>query len=122
MTAKKPFQHIKTIEAFLGHELDIILNIERPYPPLLRRPAYPESPKSTEALELDIKELLDLVVIRKVGHNEEIEIPTPVMVAWHNNYSRMVRDFRDLNTYTVPDRYPYQRSKLPSLKYLKKCT
>ncbi|MBW0515556.1 hypothetical protein O181_055271 [Austropuccinia psidii MF-1] len=26
--------------AILGHEADIILNIERPYPPLLRRPAY----------------------------------------------------------------------------------
>ncbi|MBW0578054.1 hypothetical protein O181_117769 [Austropuccinia psidii MF-1] len=31
--------------ANIGHEVDIILNIERPYPPLLRRPAYPGSPK-----------------------------------------------------------------------------
>ncbi|MBW0588491.1 hypothetical protein O181_128206 [Austropuccinia psidii MF-1] len=38
------------LEAIIGHEVDIILNIERPYPPLLRRPAYPESPKSIEAL------------------------------------------------------------------------
>ncbi|MBW0499630.1 hypothetical protein O181_039345 [Austropuccinia psidii MF-1] len=29
-----------------GHEVDIILNIERPCPQLLRRPAYPASPKS----------------------------------------------------------------------------
>ncbi|MBW0589455.1 hypothetical protein O181_129170 [Austropuccinia psidii MF-1] len=29
----------------IGHEVDIILNIERPYPQLLRIPAYPESPK-----------------------------------------------------------------------------
>ncbi|MBW0546281.1 hypothetical protein O181_085996 [Austropuccinia psidii MF-1] len=29
----------------IGHEVDIILNIERLYPPLLRRPAYAESPK-----------------------------------------------------------------------------
>ncbi|MBW0590239.1 hypothetical protein O181_129954 [Austropuccinia psidii MF-1] len=27
--------------AIKGHEVDIILNVERPYPPLLRRPAYP---------------------------------------------------------------------------------
>ncbi|MBW0584995.1 hypothetical protein O181_124710 [Austropuccinia psidii MF-1] len=27
--------------AIIGHEADIILNIERPHPPLLRRPAYP---------------------------------------------------------------------------------
>ncbi|MBW0568769.1 hypothetical protein O181_108484 [Austropuccinia psidii MF-1] len=76
--------------AIIGHEVDIILNIERPYPPLLRRPAYPESPKSREALKTHIKELLDLVVIRKVGHNEEVEITTPVIVAWHNGKSRMV--------------------------------
>ncbi|MBW0555504.1 hypothetical protein O181_095219 [Austropuccinia psidii MF-1] len=25
----------------IGHEVDIILNVEKPYPPLLRRPAYP---------------------------------------------------------------------------------
>ncbi|MBW0575996.1 hypothetical protein O181_115711 [Austropuccinia psidii MF-1] len=29
----------------IGHEVDIILNIERPYPPILRRTAYPASPK-----------------------------------------------------------------------------
>ncbi|MBW0568715.1 hypothetical protein O181_108430 [Austropuccinia psidii MF-1] len=57
--------------AIIGNEVDIILNIERPYPPLLRRPAYPASPKSREALEIHIKEPLDLGVIRKVGHNEE---------------------------------------------------
>ncbi|MBW0583331.1 hypothetical protein O181_123046 [Austropuccinia psidii MF-1] len=67
--------------AIICHELDIILNIERPYPPLLRRPAYPESPKSREALEIHIKELLDLCVIRKAGHNEEVDITTPVIVA-----------------------------------------
>ncbi|MBW0549874.1 hypothetical protein O181_089589 [Austropuccinia psidii MF-1] len=67
--------------AIIGHEADIILNIERPHPPLLRRPAYPASPKSREALETHIKELLDLGVIRKVGHNEEVEITTPVIVA-----------------------------------------
>ncbi|MBW0587995.1 hypothetical protein O181_127710 [Austropuccinia psidii MF-1] len=46
--------------AIIGHEVEIILNIGRPYPPLLRRNAYPESPKSREALEIHIKELLDL--------------------------------------------------------------
>ncbi|MBW0577786.1 hypothetical protein O181_117501, partial [Austropuccinia psidii MF-1] len=90
----------------IGHEVDIILNIERPYPPLLRIPAYPENTKSREALEIHIKELFYLGVIRRVGHNEELETTTPVIVAWHNGKSRMVGDFRALNTYTVPDRYP----------------
>ncbi|MBW0547088.1 hypothetical protein O181_086803, partial [Austropuccinia psidii MF-1] len=87
-------------------EVDIIFNIERPYTPLLRRHSYPSSPQSREALEINIKELLDLGVIRKVGHNEEVEITTPVIVACDNGKFRMVGDFRALNTYTVPDRYP----------------
>ncbi|MBW0565988.1 hypothetical protein O181_105703 [Austropuccinia psidii MF-1] len=72
---KEPLREI------IGNEVDIILNIERPYPPLLGRPAYQESPKSREALEIYNKELQDLGVIRKVGHNEEVEITTPVIVA-----------------------------------------
>ncbi|MBW0494491.1 hypothetical protein O181_034206 [Austropuccinia psidii MF-1] len=96
----------KPLGEIIGHEVDIILNIERLYLPLLRRPAYPASPKSREALEVHIKELLDLGVIRNSGHNEEVEITTPVIVALHNRRSKMVGDFRALHTYTVPDRYP----------------
>ncbi|MBW0514877.1 hypothetical protein O181_054592 [Austropuccinia psidii MF-1] len=96
----------------IGHEVNITLNIERPYPPLLRRPAYPASPKSREALEIHITELLNPGVIRKVGHNEEVEITTPVIVAWNNGRYRMVGDFRALNTYTVPDRYPIPKIKI----------
>ncbi|MBW0557072.1 hypothetical protein O181_096787 [Austropuccinia psidii MF-1] len=58
----------------IGHEVDIILNVEKPYPPLLRRPAYPASPRAGEALEVHIKELMDLGVLRKVGHNEQEEV------------------------------------------------
>ncbi|MBW0575667.1 hypothetical protein O181_115382, partial [Austropuccinia psidii MF-1] len=59
--------------AITGHELDIILNVEKPYPPLLRRPVYPASPRAREALEVHIKELMDLGILRKVGHNEQVE-------------------------------------------------
>ncbi|MBW0559610.1 hypothetical protein O181_099325 [Austropuccinia psidii MF-1] len=104
---KKAFSSDKEpLGEITGHESEIILDIERPYPPLLRRPAYSESPKSREALEIHIKELLDVGVIRKVGHNEEVEIPTPVIVAWHDGKNRMAGEFRALRTYTVPDRYP----------------
>ncbi|MBW0559076.1 hypothetical protein O181_098791 [Austropuccinia psidii MF-1] len=36
----------KQLETIKGHEFDINLNIDRPYPPGLRRPAYPESPRA----------------------------------------------------------------------------
>ncbi|MBW0483960.1 hypothetical protein O181_023675 [Austropuccinia psidii MF-1] len=69
-----------------GHEIDITLNIDRTYPPVLRRPAYPGSPRPREAFEKHIQELIQLGVLRgKVG------------------------DFQELNTYTVPDRYPIPR-------------
>ncbi|MBW0525458.1 hypothetical protein O181_065173 [Austropuccinia psidii MF-1] len=86
--------------AIKGHELDIMLNIERPYP---------ASPRAREALESHINELMKLGVLRNIGHNEELEVTTPVITTWHNDKSRMVDDFRALNTYTIPDRYPVPR-------------
>ncbi|MBW0529366.1 hypothetical protein O181_069081 [Austropuccinia psidii MF-1] len=95
--------------ALLGHEVEIILNMEKPYPPLLIRQAYLASPRAGKALEVHIKELMDCGVLRKVGHNEQVEVTTPVIITWHNGKLRIVGDFRDLNTYTIPDRYPIPR-------------
>ncbi|MBW0508156.1 hypothetical protein O181_047871 [Austropuccinia psidii MF-1] len=92
--------------AIRGHKADFTLNIDRKYSPVLRRPAYQESPRAKEALLKHIQELIQLGELRKVGHNEEFEGKTPVIIALHNGESRMVGDLRALNTNTVPDRYP----------------
>ncbi|MBW0547955.1 hypothetical protein O181_087670 [Austropuccinia psidii MF-1] len=109
--------------AIKENEFDITLNIDRPYPPVLRRPAYPASPRAREALEKHIQELIQLGVLRRVGHNEEVEVTTPVIIAWHNDKSRIVGDFKAFNTYTVPDRYPVPRiqetlTQLSKAKYI----
>ncbi|MBW0550955.1 hypothetical protein O181_090670 [Austropuccinia psidii MF-1] len=93
----------------IGNEVDIILNVEKPYPPSLRRLAYPATPRAREALEVHMKDLMDLGLLRKVGHNSQVEVTTPVITAWHNGKSRMVGDLRALNTYTIPARYSITR-------------
>ncbi|MBW0504247.1 hypothetical protein O181_043962 [Austropuccinia psidii MF-1] len=72
------------LEAIKGHEVDIIINVERPYPPILRRKAYPASPRAREAWETHIDELMKLGVLRKAGHNEEVKFTTTVMITWNN--------------------------------------
>ncbi|MBW0513643.1 hypothetical protein O181_053358 [Austropuccinia psidii MF-1] len=102
--------HLLPIEdAIRGHEVDITLNIEEPYPPALRRPAYPASPTAREALEKNIQELIQLGALMNIGNSEDVEMETPVIIAWHNNKSRMVGDFGALNTSTLPYRYPIPR-------------
>ncbi|MBW0476357.1 hypothetical protein O181_016072 [Austropuccinia psidii MF-1] len=83
---------------FKGNEVDISLNIDRLYPPVFKIPAYPASPRAGEALEKNIQRLIQLCVLRKVGHNEEFELTNPVIIAWNNEKSRMIGDFGALNS------------------------
>ncbi|MBW0499225.1 hypothetical protein O181_038940 [Austropuccinia psidii MF-1] len=99
----------ESLGAIKVHEADITLNIDRPYPLVLKRPTFPEIARAREALEKNIQDFIQLGVLRNVGHNVEVEVTTPVIIDWDNGKSRMVGDFRKLNTYTAPDRYPISR-------------
>ncbi|MBW0473485.1 hypothetical protein O181_013200 [Austropuccinia psidii MF-1] len=92
-----------------GHDIELSLDVDRPCPPILRRPPYPESLETRNEIEKHINELLDLDVIRKMGQNEIVEITTPVLITWHDGKSRLCGDFRALNNYTKPDMYPIPR-------------
>ncbi|MBW0510753.1 hypothetical protein O181_050468 [Austropuccinia psidii MF-1] len=94
--------------AIKGNEVEIILNVKRPYPALLRRPVYPASPRAREALETH-NEQIKLEFLIKSVHSQEVEVTTPVIITWHYDKSRMVGDFRALNTYTTADRYQIPR-------------
>ncbi|MBW0577812.1 hypothetical protein O181_117527 [Austropuccinia psidii MF-1] len=48
---------------------------------------------------------MDLDVLKNVGHNEQVEVTTPVILNWNNGKSRMIGDFRASNTYTIIDSY-----------------
>ncbi|MBW0522093.1 hypothetical protein O181_061808 [Austropuccinia psidii MF-1] len=88
----------KPLGTIKGNKIDITINIDRPYPPVLRRPHYPASPRPREALEKHIQELIQLGVLRKVGHHGGVEVKTAVIISGHDDKSRVVEDFRALNT------------------------
>ncbi|MBW0483669.1 hypothetical protein O181_023384 [Austropuccinia psidii MF-1] len=92
-----------------GHYLELYLDVERPYLPMLRRPPYPESLETRKEIEKLINELLDMDVIIKIGHNEIVKITTHVLITWHDGNSILCGDFRSLNNYTKAVRYPIPR-------------
>ncbi|MBW0531548.1 hypothetical protein O181_071263 [Austropuccinia psidii MF-1] len=108
-----------------GHDIELYLDAERPYPPMLRRPPYSESQETRKEIEKHINELLDMDVIRKIGHNEIVEITTPFLITWNDGKSRLCGHFRALNNYTKADRYripriPHGLDKLAKAKYITK--
>ncbi|MBW0470908.1 hypothetical protein O181_010623 [Austropuccinia psidii MF-1] len=108
-----------------GHYLQLYLDVEIPYLPMLRRPPYPASLETEKEIEKHINELLDMDVIRKIGNNEIVEITTPVLINWNDGKFRLCGDFRALNNYTKADMYPIPRiphalDKLAKAKYITK--
>ncbi|MBW0537548.1 hypothetical protein O181_077263, partial [Austropuccinia psidii MF-1] len=108
-----------------GHDIELYLDVERPYPPMLSRPPYPASLETRKETEKHINELLDMDFIRNIGHNEIVEITTPVLITWHDGNSRLCGDFRALNNYKKEDRYPIPRiphalDKLAKAKFITK--
>ncbi|MBW0509188.1 hypothetical protein O181_048903 [Austropuccinia psidii MF-1] len=108
-----------------GHDIELYLDVERPYPPILRRPPYPESLEIRKEIEKHINELLDMDLIRKIGHNEIVEITTPFLITWNDGKSRLCGDFRALNNHTKANRYPIPRiphalGKLAKARYISK--
>ncbi|MBW0574994.1 hypothetical protein O181_114709 [Austropuccinia psidii MF-1] len=80
-------------------------------------------PLRLKEIEKHINEILEMYVIRNIGHNEVVEMTTPVLTTWNDGKSRLCGDFRALNNYTKADRYPIPRilhalDKLEKSKYI----
>ncbi|MBW0461404.1 hypothetical protein O181_001119 [Austropuccinia psidii MF-1] len=108
-----------------GHDIELYLDVERPSPPMPRRPPYPASPETRKETDKHINELLDMDVIRKIGHNEIVEITTPVLITWNDGKLRLCGDIRALKNYTKAYRYaipriPHSLDKLEKAKYITK--
>ncbi|MBW0526726.1 hypothetical protein O181_066441 [Austropuccinia psidii MF-1] len=94
---------------FRSHDIALYLDLERPYPTILRRPPYPASLETRKEIEKHINKLLNMDVIKNIGHNEIVEITAPVLITWHDDKSRLCGNFGSLNNYTKEDRYPIPR-------------
>ncbi|MBW0479616.1 hypothetical protein O181_019331 [Austropuccinia psidii MF-1] len=108
-----------------GHDIQLHLDLERPYLPMLRRPPYPKCLETMKEIKKHINKLLDMDVIKKIGLNEIVEITTNVLITWHDEKSRLCGNFRALNNYKKADRYPIPRiphalDKLAKAKYITK--
>ncbi|MBW0479337.1 hypothetical protein O181_019052 [Austropuccinia psidii MF-1] len=92
-----------------GHDIELYLDVEIPYLPMLRRPPYPASLETRTEIEKHINELLDMDFIRKIGHNKIVKITTPGLNTWNDGISRLCEDFRALNNCKKSDRYHIPR-------------
>ncbi|MBW0485980.1 hypothetical protein O181_025695 [Austropuccinia psidii MF-1] len=63
-----------------GHDRKLYLDVERPWPPMLRRPPYPEILSNRKENEKPVNELLDMNFIRKIRQNSIVEVTTPVLI------------------------------------------
>ncbi|MBW0565788.1 hypothetical protein O181_105503 [Austropuccinia psidii MF-1] len=89
--------------------MSLYLDVERPYPPILRRYLYSESLENSKEIEKNANKLLDMDVIGKMGDNEIVEVTMPILITWNYEASRLCGDFRALEHYTKADRYPIIR-------------
>ncbi|MBW0502364.1 hypothetical protein O181_042079 [Austropuccinia psidii MF-1] len=84
----------KPLGKIRGHDIEIYLNVERPYPPILRRPSYPENLETRREIEKHLNEIIDINVVRKIGQDKKVKITTPVLITWHDDKSRMWGGFQ----------------------------
>ncbi|MBW0530153.1 hypothetical protein O181_069868 [Austropuccinia psidii MF-1] len=91
-----------------GHGIALYLDVERTYPHILGRTTYTASLKARKEIEKNFNKLLDIDVIRKIGHNEIVKVSTPALIIWNDGKSKFSGDFIALNNY-IKAELPYNK-------------
>ncbi|MBW0492823.1 hypothetical protein O181_032538 [Austropuccinia psidii MF-1] len=71
---------VEALGRIRGHDIELYLDLKRPYLPMLRRATYPAHLEARKQINKHINELLETDVIRKIQHNEIVEITNPVLI------------------------------------------
>ncbi|MBW0480051.1 hypothetical protein O181_019766 [Austropuccinia psidii MF-1] len=106
-----------------GHYIELFLDLERHnYLHMLRRPPYPEIVETRKEILKLVNDLLEIDVIRQIGHKEIVEVTTPVLITLYDGKSSLCGNFRALNSDKKADRYPipmipHALDKLEKAKY-----
>ncbi|MBW0485323.1 hypothetical protein O181_025038 [Austropuccinia psidii MF-1] len=80
-----------------GNDIELNLEVERPFPPFLRKQPYLESLETRKDIDKHINEPLEMGVIRKIGHIEIVEVTTLVLITCNDGKYRPCEDSRALN-------------------------
>lgn len=99
--------------------MKIEVDIPHPCPPRLKSAPYPASPKTKKDIEDIIENLLELGVIRR----SQSQYASPVVMVYREGKARLCVNYKALNDYTKPFRYPLPKidetlAKLRGAKYI----
>jgi hypothetical protein len=97
----------------------IEVDLPTPTPPLLRKAAYPISPRSRADMDVALDDLLSCGIIRP----SRSQYASPAIMTYLKGKPRMCVDYRALNAFTIPISYPMPRiaeslSLLQGAKYI----
>ncbi|MBW0481101.1 hypothetical protein O181_020816 [Austropuccinia psidii MF-1] len=67
-----------------GHDMKLYVYVEIPYAPMFGKPPYPASLDTRKEIDKHIHEPLKMGIIGNIGHNEIVEVTTPVLIAWND--------------------------------------
>ncbi|MBW0463907.1 hypothetical protein O181_003622 [Austropuccinia psidii MF-1] len=89
-----------------GNDMDLYLDVQRPYPEILKIPPHPAILETRKYIQNNINGLLQIDLIRNIVHNGIVEVTSPGLIPCPDRNSRVSGYLSRLNNYTKADRNP----------------